>query len=102
MKKLSKEEILALGLTDYKSNKLKNNNGCVDCPHCYGCDACTSCTDCQECDNCNNCQECSNCSYCYECRNCDNCIGCKGIDDGEYMIQNIQVTQTEYETFIGD
>lgn len=89
---MNKDELLQLGYS-----KLCVNRNCLNCVGGINCEKCNGCTYCYGCIDCTNCYGCVNCT---DCVNCDNCINCNGQKNKQYMVENIQLTETEYNDFM--
>jgi hypothetical protein len=85
---MKKEEILKLGLSGYLGESCL---GCLECSDCY------ACVDCRECKDCRSCYECFDCHGCVGCRDC---MSCTGLSDDRYMVDNTQLTESEYKDFM--
>jgi len=73
----------------------------ADSSYCHGCEFSYELQNCRYCAHCRwmtDCQNCHNCDYMYNCHNCRDCIGCVNLVNKQYCINNVQYTQSEFET----
>lgn len=81
---MKKEEILAMGFREYmdRANENINCHNCIDCIDClWGVDL-------------------TRCAKCHNCINCVDCVNCRGVSDRRYVVDNIQLTESEYKDFM--
>lgn len=81
----------------FSINSCKNS---LDCYRSRKCELCCECIDCLTCYNCIGLQDCENCTdsaFLKNCIGCKNCLFCSNQRNKEYMINNQQVDQAQYE-----
>ena len=99
---MDKEQLLKMGRQKYQDSlPYPRRESNTACERCICCEGLTACVDCYCCENCEASMGLTACDGCEACVTCCCCIDCIRQYNKRYMVANIQLSEDEYDDFIG-